>query len=294
MALTKPVQNLAAVSATPATDAVAAVKPVAPSFESMDETTASAPAANEPTAAEPAAPAAAVDVPVSVVTAIVPVAAAALAVRAEASAFQKEVEAMKGAADFAYGNYDVFKGIQGQIQGTGDNKVKLGLWVKVSMIAWDDRVQISPGSEAPAAKDAVAYSKDGVTIDSVIGKESKYAAFVGKKVTDYLDFLRANDWVKASSSRYIDVACVVHDGDKAAAKELAGEVICISLSKSSIPSFASYQEKLNIKAKAVARGIPGVVVPADPFNFYFIAEPAERGDTQWTKLKVSDKLKLAE
>lgn len=270
MALTKPTLQ------TPATDAAAAVTPVG-TFESMDETTTAAPAANDTVSAP-------VHVPVVQAT-------GAVMNRAEASAFQKEVEAMKGAADFQYGNYDTFKAIQGVIQGTGDNKAKLGRWVKVSMVAWDDRIQISPGSEAGSAKDCVAYSKDGIKIDSVIGFE-KYGSWVGKPVASYLEFLKNSDWANASSSRYIDVACVVHDGESKAAKELAGEVICVSLSKSSIPSFSSYQEKLNMKAKALARGIPGVVVPADPFTFFFQAEAAEKGDNKWTKLKVSDKLKV--
>lgn len=280
MALTKPIAQTATAPVNgPATEAAAAVKPVA--FESMEDTHASA--ANDPPQGEQAAPAAAA----------VAAPATSVATRAEASAFQKEVEAMKGAANFDYGNYEVFKGINGAITGTGDNKAKLGRWAKVSMIAWDDRVQISPGSDTTPAKDCVAYSKDGVTIDSVIGFE-KYGSWVGKKVADYLQFLKDSDYLKASASRYIDVACVVHDGDLKAAKELAGEIICISLSKSSIPSFSSYQEKLNMKAKAAARGIPGVVVPADPFTFYFICEAASKGDNNWTKLKVSDKLKLEE
>ena len=277
---------------TPATDAVQAVKPVG-SFESMDEMTTNKVAANEALPVNDTAAAAPPPWEQPGGPASLPVVkqGGALATRGQASAFQQEVEAMKGGADFSYGNYAVFKGIQGSIQGTGDNKTKLGQWVKVSMIAWDDRIQISPGSDDGDAKECVAYSKDGITIDSVIGFE-KYGAWVGKKVSDYLSFLHDNDWSKASASRFIDVACVVHDGEKSAAKEIAGEIICVSLSKSSIPSFSQYQEKLNMKAKAVARGIPGVVVPADPFTFFFIAEAAEKGDLKWTKLKVSDKLKL--
>lgn len=287
---------------TPATDAVQAVKPVG-TFESMDETTTNKVAANEAlpvndtAAAAPAPAAQPAASPATAAPASTPVVqrGGALATRGEASAFQNEVEAMKGGADFSYGNYAVFKGISGNIKGTGDNKTSLGPWVKVSMIAWDDRVQVSPGSDADAAKNCVAYSKDGVTVDSVIGFE-KYGDWVGKKLADYIIFLKDNDFPGASASRFIDVACVVHEGASGASKELAGEIICISLSKSSIPSFSQYQEKLNMKAKAVARGIPGVVVPADPFTFYFIAE-ATSGDIRgskkdWTKLKVSDKLKL--
>ena len=268
MALTKPTPQQ-----TPATDAAEAVKP-AGTFESMDETTSSKPAANDAAPAQEVAPA--------TTTAVAKVN------KAEASAFAKEVEAMKGGADFSYGNYAVFKAINGAIKGVGDNKANLGRWVKVSMIAWDDRVQISPGSDTEAAKDCVAYSADGVTIESVIGRD-KYGSWVGKSVNDYVEHLKDSDWPKASASRYIDVACVVHEGETKSAKELAGEIICISLSKTSIPSFAQYQEKLNMKAKAIARGIPGVTIPADPFTFYFGTEAASKDGKDWTKLKVTDK-----
>lgn len=265
MALTKPTPQ------KPATDAAEAVKP-AGSFETMDETTTSKSAANDTESAVAPAPA----------TAVVTLS------KGEASAFAREVTDMKGGADFSYGNYAVFKGINGNIKGTGDNKANLGRWVKVSMIAWDDRIQISPGSDTDKAKECVAYSKDGTTIDSVIGRD-KYGSWVGKSVNDYIEHLKDSDWPHAKASRYIDVACVVHEGETKAAKELAGEIICISLSSSSIPSFAQYQEKLNMKAVAIKRGIPGVVIPADPFTFYFGTEAASKDGKDWTKLKVTDK-----
>lgn len=282
MALTKSVAQNPAVAqpTTPTTPVAAAVKPV-PGFESMEDTTAEA--ANDTSATPPVTPA-----PAAAVAVIAPVSAAvALSTRAEGSAFAKEVEAMKGAANFDYGNYDVFKGINGNIKGTGDNIASLGRWVKVSMVAWDDRIQISPGSDTAAAKDCVAYSKDGKTIDSVIG--DKYRPWLGKSVDEYITFLKNNDWMNAKKSTYVDVACIVHTGESKAAKEMAGEVICITLSQSSTPSFKSYQEKLNMKAKALARGIPGVQLPADPFTFYFGTEPASKDGKDWTKLKVSDK-----
>lgn len=287
MALTKPNPDT---NTTPATAAAAAVNAVG-SFESMEETVSTKPAANDaaPSPSTPA-PAAAAAAP----AAEVPVTQAKGAVatsNGEASKFADEVAAMKGGADFSYGNYPVFKGINGEIKGTGDTKVSLGRWAKVTMLAWDDRTQVSPGSDNDSAKLCVAYSKDHVTLDSVIGVD-KYGSWVGKKVADYVEFLKQNDWLKASASRFIDVAVVVHDADTTAGKEMAGEIICVSLSKSSMPSFQQYQEKLNMKAKAVARGIPGVAIPDDPFTFYMIREAASKDGKDWTKIKVSDKLKL--
>jgi hypothetical protein len=207
--------------------------------------------------------------------------------RAEASAFAKEVEEMKGAADFAYGNYAVFKGNNGALVQTGDGGGNLGRWAKVSMIAWDDHFEISPGSKSEKSKDAVGYSKDGETVDSIIG--SQYGNWVGKPVAEYVHFLQTDaDYPDAKMGRFIDVACVVHEADSEDA--FNGEIIQVTLSQSSIPSFSQYQEKLVMKAKAIARGIPGVVVPEDPFTFYFLRELASKNGNNWTKLKVLDKL----
>ncbi len=280
MALTKPTPQTAAPATGPATEAAAAVKTVP--FETMDETHGHASAANDPPPVDKE-PAAAASAAVAVVAPVN--SAVAVSNRAEASAFVKEVEAMKGAANFDYGNYDVFKGINGNIKGTGDNTASLGRWVQVSMVAWDDRIQISPGVDTPSAKDCVAYSKDGKTIDSIIGE--KYRQWVGRPVQDYIKFLKDSDWPQARQSTYVDVACIIHTGESKAAKEMAGEVICITLSQSSTGSFKSYQEKLEIKARAKARGIPGVQLPEDPFTFYFSTEAASKDGKDWTKLKVS-------
>lgn len=274
MALTKPTpQNSSEPSAT--------VKSVG-TFEAMDESTTTAAAANEPTTTAPAA----------AVPAVQSTGAMQVSKKADASAFAKQVTEMKGAADFGYGNFDVFKGISGNIKGTGDNKANLGRYIQVSMIAWDDRVQISPGSDATEAKNCVGYSADGITLDSVIGFD-KYGSWVGKPIAAYLSFLQSGDWPKASASRYLDVACAVHGGESKEAKAMAGEIICVSLSKSSIPSFSKYQQSLNVKAQAIQRGgalADMVRIPTDPFTFYFVAEPASKDGKDWTKLAVSDKL----
>lgn len=89
----------------------------------------------------------------------------------KAKQFQKEVADMKGASDFSYGNYAVFKGNNGSIVESGQNGADLGRWVQVRMIAWDEHTELSPGESGDSTKDFVAYSKDGKTIDSVIGEE---------------------------------------------------------------------------------------------------------------------------
>jgi hypothetical protein len=76
----------------------------------------------------------------------------------------------------------------------------------------------------------------------------------------------------------------VHEADSE--DSFNGEIIQVTLSQSSIPSFASYQETLVMKARAAARGIPGIKIPEDPFTFYFLRDVTTKGDNTWTKLKV--------
>lgn len=274
MALTK--------TADTPTTTVDAVKTVG-SFEAMDEATAAKPAANDP--APVAAPAAEVVAPKATTTAVAP------SNKAAASQFAQEVQAMKGDADFSYGIRPTFKAINGVIKGTGDNTASMGVWIHGTMIAWNDRTQISPGVDTDNAKLCVAYSQDHVTIDNVIGVD-KYGSWIGRKVAEYVEFLKESDFPKAAASRFIDIAFAVRDAEKQAGKAMIGEVITVSLSKSSIPSFSQYQDKLNMAAKMITRGIPGIVLPADPFTFYMIAEAASKDGRDWTKIKVSDKLNL--
>jgi len=204
--------------------------------------------------------------------------------RAVASAFAKEVESMRGALDFTHGNYSVFKGINGALAQTGG--LNLGRWAKVTMIAWDEHYEISPSSDAAAAKEAVGYSKEGKTLDSVIGKA--YANWVGKPVDEYVTSLQLDGFAGAKCGRFIDVACVVHETDSE--DSLNGEIIQVTLSQTSIPSFSAYQERLIGKALAITRGVKFVTLPADPFTFYFVRQAAEKNGKSWTKLQVLDKL----
>ena len=274
---------------TPATDAAAAVKSVG-SFESMDETTAGATAANDPPF-EPTTPTPAAATPAAApapVTAIAVKPVAAVAVQVDTGAFSREVEAMKDGANFDYGNFDVFKGNNGDIMVTGG--AKLGRWVKGSMVAWREKFEISPGSQSDKSKGAVAYSADGKTIDSVIDTKV-YGMWIGKNVDDYVNYLKSDgDYPNAKKSKYVDVAFAVHDCDSTAGKDRIGTVIQVTLAPSSIPSFAKYQEQLNMKAKAVARKIPGFTVPENPFDFFFVREVVTKDGNTWTKLRVETKL----
>ena len=271
MALKKPTTNTAA----------AAFEDV-PSFDESAEVAAAAPAA-QPEVATPAAPAPTAS------TAVAPAASTAVTVNTseEAKRFQREFDEMRGAASFDYGTFPIYKAINGSIRETGQGKTaSFGRWVKVRMLAWDDSYQIGPGVDGSKAKDFVGFSKDGKTVDSVIGEDLRH--FVGKPVTEYLDFLRNEGYDKAESKRYVHTACAVLDSEDGTHEP--GQIVQVTLSQSSLPSFSAYQEKLKTAARAVAMGIPGFSLPADPFTFFYICEAAAKGSNNWTKLKVESQL----
>jgi hypothetical protein len=263
----------------------AQVENTAPAFEDMDDGVTSdvgtdAPAANE-APAQKAAPA---------TTAVATTTANAVAVSDNAGKkFADEVIAMKGALDLSYGNFKTFKGNNGIIKGTGNDKdAKLGKWVQVTMVAWDEHHEVSPGVSDKAAKDFVAYSKDGKTIDRVISQEVN-ATWAGQPVSEYLKYLKAEEgYSKADCRPFIDVGCLLLDADNKDT-DLIGEMLQLTLSQTSAPSFKSYEQSLKAKAMLAAKGV-NIKLPTDPFTFYVHTEIAEKGDNTWTKLAVTSKL----
>lgn len=203
-----------------------------------------------------------------------------------AKSFKKEVEDMKGASDFSFGNYNCFKGGNGEIA-CSETKDSFGRWVQVRLMSWDEHTEVSPGETGASTKEFVAYSKDGKTIDSVIGEEQK--VWIGRSVVDYVHYLKTEeDFSKTKSRRFIDTACAILSSDSGDGP--IGEVVQITLSESSIPAFAKHQQNLADKARAVAMGIPGFSLPADPFTFYFIREVTSKGSNTWTKLRIAQTL----
>lgn len=206
---------------------------------------------------------------------------------AAAKAFQKELDAMRGANDFSYGNYRLFKATQGEIQESGGEEETLGKWAKVRLIGWDNHFEVSPGEQGASTKDFVAYSKDGKVIDHVIGEELK--KWVGKTCDEYLEYLRTEEeFENAKKREFIDTAVALLGSESGEGP--IGSVIQISLSESSMTAFSRYQQKLKDAARCVEMGIPGFSLPADPFTFYFIREAAQKGDNKWTKLKIESTL----
>lgn len=274
MALKKPTQTAAATNASfedePGSDTAVLERP--------EPEAAAAPAA--PAAAP--APAAAREVAVAPTREVGAVNDAA----AKAKAFRKEIEEMFGAADFSFGSHRVFKAKDGTIKEMNGEKMDLGRWVKVRMLAWDRHFEISPGEDGKDSAEFVAYSKDGKTIDSVVGEENK--GYEGTPVEDYIKYLRdTEEFDKAGKREFVDIQVAVLGSEEE--PDFTG-VVQVTLSSSSIPAFKKYQTELEAAAKCVAMGLPGYKLPEDPLTFYFIREAAEKGKNSWTKLKIASSL----
>lgn len=204
-----------------------------------------------------------------------------------AKAFEKEIMEIRG-GDFSYGTYRVFKGNNGEIAEMSGEKESLGRWAKVHLLNWDEHFEVSPGSDDKSSKDFVAYSKDGVTIDSVIGEELR-DQWTGKPVAAYLEYLRnEEDFAKADCRQFIDMACALLGTDSGEGP--IGTVIQVTLSSSSIPSFKKYTQALKDTARCVSMGLPGFVLPENPRQFFLIREAASKGSNRWTKLNFASNL----
>jgi hypothetical protein len=279
MALKKPTP---AFEVEPGTDGAAAAVAEAPAQAKQAEAPAPAPTP------EPVnAPAAAAEASHAIAKASGTAVAMADAAN-RAKQFKKEIEEMHGASDFSYGNYPVYKGNNGEICGNNAaTDPSMGRWAQVRLMSWDDHYEVSPGETGDSTKDFVAYSKDGKTVDSVIGAELQ--VWVGKSVDDYANFLRTEeDFTKTKCRRFIDTACAVLANDSG--RGPIGKVVQITLSESSIPAFSRYQQGLQDNARCVAMGLPGFSLPDDPFTFFFIREAAQKGTNKWTKLAIVQEL----
>ncbi len=199
-----------------------------------------------------------------------------------AKRFKAEVAEMKGAADFGYGSHRVFKFDNGVIKEMSGDKLVLGRWAKVRLLAWDTSYQVSPGEQGKDSGQFVAYSNDGKVIDSIIGEELK--SWIGKPVDEYVEYLRTEEeFDKAGKRDFIDCEVAVMGSED---EPDFREVVQITLSSSSIPAFRKYQSDLEATAKCVAMGLKGYALPADPFEFYFLREAASKGTNTWTKGKI--------
>lgn len=202
----------------------------------------------------------------------------------KAAQFKKELAEMEDALDFSSGSMKSYKASNGSISETGDGKGVLGAWVEGRMMAYSRYHQITPGVSGQKYKGFVGYSNDGKTISHVIG-DGHERTFVGKPIQDYLDYLRTTEgFEEADSKVYMNVAMLVTASEKGQVEP--GEVVNVILPPTSIRSFAAYEDKLKVAARAAAMGLPTKGLPDDPFRFRFVASLTRFNGNEWTKLDI--------
>lgn len=199
----------------------------------------------------------------------------------QAKEFARQIAQTQG-GDFSFGTYRVFKGNNGEVCEMSGEKASCGRWAKVHMLNWDFHYEVSPGTDDKSSKSFVAYSRDGITIDSVIGEEQR-ADWEGKPVREYVDYLRTEEeFAKADVRQFVDMACALLGTDSGDGP--VGTVIQVTLSSSSIPNFKRYVKALEESARCVAMGLPGFTMPENPMQFFLVREAASKDNLKWTKL----------
>lgn len=254
----------------------------APAFEDVNDT--SSPFEEGTTPAAPQEAAAAVQATTAVAVAA---STSVTAIAADqAKAFQQELAAMKDSTDFSLGTFTTFKASNGVIAETGEGKLSFGRWVDGRMMAYGAFTQVSPGDTGAKTKGFVAWSKDGKTVDTVLGDGTE-RSFVGKSVQDYLHYLRETEGLTgADAKEYLNVAFLVTGCESGEVDE--GEIVNIVLAPSSITAFRAYESQLQLGARAAAMGLKTKAdLSGDPFRFRFSCVQASNAKNQrWSKLVI--------
>ncbi len=253
----------------------------APAFEDVNDTSppfeeGTTPAPQEAAAAVQATTAVAVTTSTSITTIATD----------QAKTFQQELAAMKDSTDFSLGTFTTFKASNGVIAETGEGKLSLGRWVDGRMMAYGAFTQVSPGDSGAKTKGFVAWSKDGKTVDTVLGDGTE-RSFVGKSVQDYLHYLRETEGLTgADAKEYLNVAFLVMGCESGEVDE--GEIVNIVLAPSSITAFRAYESQLQLGARAAAMGLKTKAdLSGDPFRFRFSCVQASNTKNQrWSKLVI--------
>lgn len=236
----------------------AAAKP-AGKFEEDSTVAAPAPAVNEPKAAAEAT------------TAIVKAKSSSLAALGK---FEAALVAQQNAMPpVDYGTFPRLVGSSGNVMDK-DGRI-LGSYIDMTLLSWNETFVVSPGVDTDEAKEAVKYSRDGVTIDDT-----------KQPVADYLKQLRETEGYKdASSKRYIELVGVLEAAEKD--KTHVGQLVQVSLSPQSLKSFEAYRANASVMIRLGRQEAEGVE------SLRVTPEVKTKGAKSFTLLKVQGAPKAA-
>ena len=149
------------------------------------------------------------------------------------------------------------------------DNIKLGQWVKIQMISFNYRWQVTPGAEGAEAAKLLRTSYDGKTLEDGSGS-----------VENYVAHLKSEGYDKAVSKKYLDVVGFLQEAASANAPHI-GDVVQVSLAPQSVTQFQGHMLQQSAK---IARGL----APAESADvMYFAVDTKTRGTNTFSFFKVT-------
>lgn len=148
-----------------------------------------------------------------------------------------------------------------------------GTSIDLELLSYHKQYTISPGSDSDEAKKLVRFSYDGIHISGS-----------GEKVDEYVKRLKeVEGYDKAARKEYLVLVGILEATEKKADGGLIGDLVQVSVSPQSAPSFHSYLMQQSVK---VARGV------ADEATAAFIrikAESKSKNGKDFTLLQIGER-----
>lgn len=216
-----------------------------PQFE--DDNTKPAPAAAATTTAAPVAPAAAIAPPAAQLPVVAGSKLLPVATGKKHEDFFKQFANVIPAENLGYGTLSRLVGSNGAVCIRGNNTpdIDLGDWIEITLHSFHDEYVVSPGSDEPAAKVLVKYSKDNVTCDGS-----------GENVLEYLKYLReTKNYPSAKSKRYVHLIATLEATHKPCA--IVGDMVDVSVSPDGVGPWEGHRLQVSQKISQGKRTTEG-------------------------------------
>jgi len=152
------------------------------------------------------------------------------------------------------------------------DKNKLGVFIDLDLVSYNDEFVVSPGDDSAEAKKHVRYSADGKTINET-----------GEDVAEYLKHLReVEEYPKANVKQYLQLVGILTASEKES--EHKDGMVQVSLSPQSRKLFEGFQIQQGVK---VLMGTAPAVEEGKSPKIRLTADSRTLGDNTFTVLKPS-------
>jgi hypothetical protein len=170
----------------------------------------------------------------------------------------------------------------GVFQDRSNNNANLGDTIVVELVSFNDEFVLTPGVDNADAKELVAYSADGLTVDGD-----------GRSCEEYLRFLREDQsYETAKMKQYTQLVGLLLEakkGDKAVPTELIESLVLVSLSPQSKKNFDGFRVQEAVKVRLGKRAVPSEDGNDGSNVLVLSTEARSDGKNSWTVIKVAGK-----